>query len=153
MSKFPTLAALTGALALPFFLASAPPASAQSDVSPVLLLESVPADQPGYRRMMRVHYLNGPSVSVSYKALNRSEFVQAPGTANPQAVSACASGPATTLSEIRAFQRAEAQLARRNSAPETVRFCIKGIPNWESRNKKTYLDPIFEGMPYAATLK
>ena len=129
----------------------APLAVAQaSDVSPTLLLESLPSDTPGYRRMVRVHYLQGPRVNVSYRALNRSEFTQVPGTADAGVVADCARGQATTLREIDAFQRAESQRARSGQAPETVRFCIKGVRGWESGAQKRWLDPIFEGMPYTA---
>ena len=129
-------------------LATATPAAA--DNSPTLLIESGPSDTPGYRRMVLVHYLNGSGVNVSYKALNRTEFSQAPGSASPQAVSDCARGAATSLREIDAFQEAEARRARAGQTPEVVRFCIKGVGNWEARNKDRYLDPIFEGMPYTA---
>ena len=129
-------------------LVGATPASA--DNSPTLLIESGPSDTPGYRRMVLVHYLNGPSVNVSYKALNRTEFSQAPGSADPQAVSDCARGAPTSLREIDAFQAAEARRARAGQTPEIVRFCIKGVGDWEARNKDRYLDPIFEGMPYTA---
>ena len=139
-------AALLGAAALPVH--------AQSfDTSPTLLLESGPSDTPGYRRMVMVHYLNGPSVNVSYRALNRSEFAQAPGSANAQIAADCARGPATTLREIDAFQRAESRRARSGQPPEVVRFCVKGVPGWKAGAQKRWLDPIFEGMPYAATLK
>ena len=141
------------------FLASAmaaanlPAAAHAQDSSPTLLLESGPSDAPGYRRMVLVHYLDGPRVNVSYRALNRSEFAQAPGTANSQAAADCARGPATTLSELRAFERAEARRERSGQPPEVVRFCIKGVGGWEAGAKKTWLDPVFNGMPYAATLK
>ena len=129
-------------------------ATAQSaDVSPTLMLESLPSAVPGYRRMVRVHYLNGNDVSVSYQALNRSEFAQAPGTADVQAVSDCARGAASTLNALRAFERADAARKRAGQTPEPVRFCIKGVPGWEAGAKATWLDPIFNGMPYAATLK
>ena len=122
-------------------------------MSPTLLLESLPSDTPGYRRMVRVHYLNGSDVNVSYRALNRSEFAQTPGTANVQAVADCARGAGTTLNELRAFERADAGRNRSGQAPDTVSFCIKGISGWEAGAKKVWLDPVFNGMPYAATLK
>jgi|GEM_PF-778096 len=149
-TKALSLVALAGTLMMPL---AATPAHAQSDMSPVLLLESMPASEPGYRRKVRVHYLNGSNVNVSYQALNRSEFTQVPGTADPQLAASCASGPSTTLNEIKSFNRAEKQRARRGEAPETVRFCIKGVPSWKARNQKEWLDPIFDGMPYAAALK
>jgi len=37
-------------------------------------------------------------------------------------------------------------------APAIAHFCIKNIENWEAGNKDNYLDPIFDGMPHAATL-
>ena len=152
-SAFAALA-LLGASALPAAQTAAQTAGAQSfDTSPTLLLESGPSDTPGYRRMVLVHYLDGPNVNVSYRALNRSEFTQAPGSANLQVVADCARGPATTLREIDAFQRAEGQRARSGQAPEVVRFCVKGVPGWKAGAQKRWLDPIFEGMPYAATLK
>ena len=130
-----------------------PTGALAQDSSPTLLLESMPSSAPGYRRMVRVHYLQGPRVNVSYEALNRSEFAQAPGTADAQAAADCARGPATTLAELRAFERAEARRERSGQAPEVVRFCIKGVRGWEAGAKKTWLDPVFNGMPYAATLK
>ena len=139
-------------LAVAALLATALPATtAHADQSPALLIESGPSDTPGYRRMVLVHYLNGPGVSVSYKALKRTEFSQAPGSANPQAVADCARGSSTSLREIDAFQKAEARRARAGQTPELTRFCIKGVGQWEARNKDRYLDPIFEGMPYTAT--
>ena len=138
-------------LAAALLAAPAPLAVAQSgDVSPTLLLESLPSDTPGYRRMVRVHYLQGPRVNVSYRALNRSEFTQVPGTADAGVAAECARGEATTLREIDAFQRAESQRARSGQAPEAVRFCIKGVRGWEAGAQKRWLDPIFEGMPYTA---
>jgi len=138
-------------LSAALILGSATVAAAQT--SPTLLLESGPSDAPDYRRMVMVHYLNGTNVNVSYKALNRSEFTQAPGSADAGVAAECARGAATTLNEVRAFERAEAARARSGQAPELVRFCIKGVPGWEVGAKKTWLDPIFNGMPYAAALK
>jgi len=49
----------------------AAPAFAQSaDVSPTLLIESGPSDNPKYRRMIFVKYLSGNYVSVNYRAYN-----------------------------------------------------------------------------------
>jgi hypothetical protein len=128
-------------------------ASAQSaDFSPVLLIESGPSDNPEYRRMVFVKYLSGNRVSVNYRAYNRTEFAQVPNTTPQEAISACANGPATSLSEIRAFQAKEAQRKRSNQAPEIVRFCVKNVQNWEGGGRTRYTDPIFEGLPYAATL-
>ena len=138
-------------IAAALLAAPAPLAVAQSsDVSPTLLLESLPSDTPGYRRMVRVHYLQGSRANVSYQALNRSEFTQVPGTADANAAAECARGSASSLREVRAFQRSEAQRARSGQAPEAVRFCIKGVRGWEAGAKKEWLDPIFEGMPYTA---
>jgi len=135
-------------------LAAAPMASAQfGDLSPVLLVESGPSDNPEYRRMVFVKFLSGDRVSVNYKAYNRTEFIQVPNNTTPQEViSACANGAATPLSQIRSFERAEGRAKRSRKAPEVVRFCIKNIQNWEGGNRDRYLDPIFNGMPYAASL-
>ena len=133
-------------------LAGAASAMAQ-DVSPTLLLESGPSDQlgdqAGYARMVRVHYLAGERVSASYKAYNRSEFIQDPDSAPPEAVLACARGEATTLAALRAFRDAN----RTGARPELARFCIKGVSGWEAGAKKMWLDPVFDGMPYAASLR
>lgn len=129
------------------------PASAQSaDVSPTLLIETGPSDNPEYRRMVFVKYLSGNFVSVNYRAYNRAEFTQVPNTTPNDVIAACANGQASTLSEIQAFERAEAQRARRGQAPEIVRFCVKNVSNWEGGQRATYLDPIFNGMPHAASL-
>ncbi len=129
------------------------PAFAQSaDVSPTLLIETGPSDNPDYRRMIFVKYLSGNYVSVNYRAYNRAEFTQVPNTTPNDIVASCANGPASTLSEIRAFERAEAQLKRRGQAPEIVRFCVKNVSNWEGGQRATYLDPIFNGLPHAASL-
>ncbi len=135
-------------------LATAPAAQAQfGDLSPVLLLESGPSDNPEYRRMVFVKFLSGNRVSVNYKAYNRTEFKQVSDTTPRDVVSACANGPATSLRDIQAFERAEARAKRSGKAPEIVRFCIKNVQNWEGGNRARYLDPIFEGMPHAASLK
>lgn len=129
------------------------PASAQSaDVSPTLLIETGPSDNPDYRRMVFVKYLSGNFVSVNYRAYNRAEFTQVPNTTAPEIIAACANGKASTLTEIRAFERAEAQRKARGQAPEIVRFCVKNVSNWEGGQRATYLDPIFNGMPHAASL-
>lgn len=147
---FSTVALLATSLAVSLGAPLATPAHAQADTSPTLLLESAPTTAPGYRRSVHVHYLDGPRARVSYRALNRTEFAQAPGSLDAQAAAACARGEATTLDEIDAFQRAEARRARRGEAPETVRFCIKGVRGWEAGAQKRWLDPIFEGMPFTA---
>jgi len=132
---------------------SVTPALAQTaDVSPVLLLESGPSDNPEYRRMVFVKYLSGNAVSVNYRAYNRTEFTQVPNTTPADVIRACSNGPATSLSDIRAFERAEARRKRNGQAPEVTRFCIKNVPSWEGGARKTWLDPIFNGLPYAASL-
>lgn len=135
-------------------VATAPVASAQfGDLSPNILVETGPSDNPEYRRMVFVKFLSGNRVSVNYKAYNRAEFIQVPNTTSREVISACANGPATSLGEIKAFERAEARAKRSGKKPEVVRFCIKNVQNWEGGNRNQYLDPIFEGMPYAASLK
>ena len=134
-------------------LAMAPSAQAQfGDLSPVLLVESGPSDNGDYRRMVFVKFLSGDRVSVNYKAYNRTEFIQVPNSTPQDVISACANGAATPMSQIRAFQRDEARAKRSGKAPQVVRFCIKNIQNWEGGNRSKYLDPIFEGMPHAASL-
>ena len=72
-------------------------AAAQSpNSSPVLLIESLPSDNPDYRRMILVKYLSGPQVSVAYKAYTRSEFAQIKDETPPEVISACQSGAAAT---------------------------------------------------------
>jgi len=135
-------------------LATAPAAQAQfGDLSPVLLVESGPSDNPEYRRMIFVKFLSGSHVSVNYKAYNRTEFKQVQNTTSRDIIAACANGPATTLREIRSFERDEARAQRSGEAPKVVRFCIKNVQNWEGGNRNKYLDPIFEGLPHAASLK
>ena len=134
-------------------LGAAAPAFAQSaDVSPTLLIETGPSDNPQYRRMIFVKYLSGNYVSVNYRAYNRAEFTQVPNTTPSEVIQACANGQASSLREIRSFERAEAKRARRGEAPEVVRFCIKNVTGWEGGQRATYLDPIFNGLPHAATL-
>jgi len=135
-------------------LATAPAATAQfGDLSPVLLVESGPSDNPEYRRMVFVKFLSGSHVSVNYKAYNRTEFIQVPNSTPRDVISACANGAATPLRQIKAFERDEARAKRSGKAPQIVRFCIKNVQNWEGGNRDKYLDPIFEGMPHAASLK
>lgn len=135
-------------------LATAPVAQAQfGDLSPVLLVESGPSDNPEYRRMIFVKFLSGSHVSVNYKAYNRTEFKQVQNTTPRDVITACANGAATTLREIRSFERDEARAQRSGQAPKVVRFCIKNVQNWEGGNRNKYLDPIFEGLPHAASLK
>jgi hypothetical protein len=123
-----------------------------ADVSPVLLIETGPSDNTEYRRMVFVKYLSGDRVSVNYRAYNRTEFAQVPNTTPQDVISACANGPATSLSTIRRFKDEEAARKRSGQKPEVVRFCVKNVQNWEGGGRKRYLDPIFDGLPYAATL-
>ena len=144
---------LSAAMAVGGTAALAGTAQAQfGDLSPVLLVESGPSDKPQYRRMVYVKFLSGERVSVNYAAYNRTEFKQVPNTTPREIISACANGPATTLAELQAFQRAEAQAERRGQRPQVVRFCIKNVQGWEAGNRDAYLDPIFDGLPYAASL-
>ncbi|MEP3891241.1 MAG: hypothetical protein ABJN69_12340 [Hellea sp.] len=146
---------LTGAIlgASLGLLMATPDAHAQfGDLSPVLLVESGPSDNGDYRRMVFVKFLSGDRVSVNYKAYNRTEFIQARNTTPQDVISACANGAATPMSQIKAFQRDEARAKRSGKAPQVVRFCIKNIQNWEGGNRDKYLNPIFEGMPHAASL-
>jgi len=146
-----TLSILAASAAL---LATAPTANAQfGDLSPVLLVESGPSDNPEYRRMVFVKFLSGNRVGVNYKAYNRTEFIQVPNTTPQDIISACANGAATPLRQIKSFERDEARAARSGKAPQVVRFCIKNVQGWEAGNRNKYLDPIFEGMPHAASLK
>ena len=116
-----------------------------ADISPTLVIESMPSDNPKYRRMVFVRYLNG----ASYKAYNRREFTNTPN-ASAQSMRACANGDASSLKDIRDFEQAEQRRSRAGQAPEPRLFCIKNIPNWEVKNKDVFLDPIFNGMPYLA---
>ena len=144
---------LKTALAASLTFGLAAPAMAQSaDVSPTLLIETGPSDNPQYRRMIFVKYLSGNYVSVNYRAYNRTEFAQVPNTTPQDVISACANGRATSLSDIRSFERAEAKRKRSGQAPEIKRFCVKNVSNWEGGQRDRYLDPIFNGLPHAATL-
>lgn len=144
---------LKSACTLALMVGFAAPVAAQSaDISPVLLIESGPSDNPEYRRMVLVKYLAGNAVSVNYRAYNRTEFAQVPNTTPAEIIRACANGAATPLREIKAFERAEAQRKARGQAPEVTRFCIKNVPNWEGGGRTDWLDPIFNGLPYAASL-
>lgn len=122
---------------------------AAANISPTLLIESGPSDNPEYRRMIFVKYLAGDRVNVNYKTYSRSEFKQVPNTTPSDVISACARGSATSLSDIRAFEKAESKRARRGEAPEVMRFCIKNVSNWDASNRDSYLDPIFNGLPLA----
>ncbi|MGB6231612.1 MAG: hypothetical protein WBF53_15965, partial [Litorimonas sp.] len=121
-------------------------ATAQTaDLSPTLLIESAPSDNPDYRRMVHVYYLAGERVTVAYKAYNRTEFIQAEPTIDPARIAACTRGTATTLAELRAFERREAQTG--GQSPERRDFCIRDVSGWDAGGKKIWLDPIFNGMP------
>jgi len=139
-----------GALAVSM-LALGQNASAQyGDLSPVLLVESGPSDNPNYERMIFVKFLSGDRVSVNYKAYNRTEFIQIANTTPMSVIRACSNGPATSLGDIQAFERENAQRKRRGQKPRVARFCIKNIQGWEAGNRDRYLDPIFNGMPHAS---
>lgn len=133
--------------------AAVPAAQAQSsDRSPMLLIETGPSDSPEYRRMTFIKYLNGGGVTVAYKAYNRTEFSQVRDTTPREVAMNCANGRATSMSELRAYERNEAAAKRSGKTPETAIFCIKDVRGWEAGNKEKYLDPIFNGMPYAKSL-
>jgi hypothetical protein len=135
------------ALAIPYTSAAQ-----STDLSPTLLIETGPSDNPDYRRMVFVKYLSADAVTVSYKAYNRSEFIQIEDATPDSLVSSCLDGRVTTLEEIQTFHRLEAEARLAEEAPAIAHFCIKNIENWEAGNKDNYLDPIFDGMPHAATL-
>lgn len=141
-----------GAVLIAGVAAFSPVIAQSASVSPVLLIESGPSDNPEYRRMVFVKYLSGDKVSANYKAYNRAEFSQVRNETPADIVSACANSSSSSLSEIQAFQRAEAKLKRDGKPAELARFCIKNVPNWEGGGRTRYVDPIFDGMPYAATL-
>lgn len=126
--------------------------SSVPDISPLLLIETGPSDNTDYRRMVFVKYLSSDGVTAAYKAYNRSEFVRIEDATPPALISACLNGPATTLEEIEAFQETEAVAVQEQADATIAHFCIKNIDDWEAGNRATYLDPIFDGMPYAARL-
>lgn len=134
------------------FFASGVAAAQTADESPVLLIESLPSDNPDYRRMIYVNYLSAHQVDVTYRAYTRSEFAQVSATSAPEIISDCWSGAATSLAEIEAFQKVEAKRKADDLPPVTTRFCIKNVLNWEEAGRDRYLDPIFHGLPYAAVL-
>ena len=137
------------AAAAAILIGAAPIAQAQSDSSPMLLIETGPSDNPEYRRMTFIKYLNSGGVTVAYKAYNRSEFAQVQDGTPRQMAMECVTGRATSMSDLRAYERKEAAAKRRGQAPETTVFCIKNVRGWEAGNKDKYLDPIFNGMPHA----
>ena len=134
---------------LGFMGVSTPVMAQNSAVSPVLLLESVPSDNPNYRRMVFTKYLRGDQVMVNYKSYNRSEFIQVSPQTPVELIHKCTRGPATGIGELQSFERIEAQRARSGQPPEVVRFCIKNVPNWNEATRERYIGPIFNGMPPA----
>ncbi|PHR91377.1 MAG: hypothetical protein COA69_12780 [Robiginitomaculum sp.] len=135
-----TTAVCTGVLctmALPAF----------AEMSPTLIIETGPSDNPAYRRMIFVKYLVGTQVSANYKTYNRREFINTPNTMATSLIAACAYGPSTSLNEIKAYEREENRRAQAGQAPEQRTFCIKNISDWTDVNKDKYLDPIFQGLP------
>lgn len=132
---------------------AAPMAASAQDMSPVLLLETGPSDNPEYRRMTFTKFLQGNYVTVAYKSYNRSEFKQVRDTTPREMIEACANGRSMSLGELEAYEREERRRKQRGEKPEVKSFCIKGISNWEGGNRKRYLDPIFNGMPYAKDMK
>jgi len=140
---------VSASMAAPIFAQTAPQTA---DISPMLLIETGPSDNPDYRRMVFVKYLSGNAVTVAYKAYNRAEFIQVPDTTPDTLIQACLNGPATTLSDIKAYQADEAKARGESQTPTITHFCIKGVTGWEAGNRSIYLDPIFEGMPHAAAL-
>jgi hypothetical protein len=143
------------AATLAFISAFAAPFSAlgqAADMSPTLLVESLPSDNPDYRRMILVRYLSGDRVTAAYKAYNRTEFIQIAPALPAQDVLTCTQSGGSTLAQIRDFETAEARRQTSGQTPEQRSFCIKNVPNWEAGAKKTWLDPIFDGLPHAAIL-
>ncbi len=141
--------AVSALLATSFGVNVADAQAQSSDVSPTLLIETGPSDNPEYRRMTFVKYLNGGGVNVAYKAYNRSEFSQVQNTTPRDVAMNCVNGRASSMSDLRAYERKEAKAKRNGQAPEMAVFCIKNISGWEAGNKDKYLDPIFNGMPHA----
>lgn len=145
MLKVKTVLVLSAALCA----LSWPAAAQNAPVSPVLLIETGPSDNPNYRRMVFTKYLQGDRVAVNYKAYNRTEFIQVAPQTPLELVQSCTRGKASSLRDLRAFEKAEAARLRSGDAPEIARFCIKNIRNWDEAARKKYLDPIFNGMPAA----
>ena len=84
---------------------------AAPDISPTLLIETGPSDNPDYRRMVFVNYLNADAVTVAYVAYNRTEFIQVPDDTPAALISACQNGPASTLEQIHAYRDQDAKSA------------------------------------------
>ena len=126
---------------------SMPAAAQNSAVSPVLLIETGPSDNPNYRRMVFTKYLQGDRVAVNYKAYNRTEFIQVAPQTPLELVQSCTRGKASSLRDLKAFEREEAKRAQQGAAPEIARFCIKNVRNWDEKARERYLDPIFNGLP------
>lgn len=153
MSEIAKILRMKAALALSGLMIMSGSAHAQlGDLSPVLLIESGPSDNPQYRRMVFVKFLSGEQVTVAYKAYNRTEFIQVEDDTPETLRFNCANGPASSLQEIDQFQQAEADAVEAGDPPSITRFCVKNVQNWEGGNRARYLDPIFEGMPHAASL-
>lgn len=133
--------------------AQAPQTGAGADMSPTLLIETTPSDNPTYRRMVIVRYLSANGVTAAYKAYNRSEFIRVEDNTPANQLSECLQGRATTLRDVQHYQQTEAQALQTGAAPIPARFCIRGVDAWERGNKSVWLDPIFEGMPHAARFK
>jgi len=127
MSKVKTILKLTAVAASLTVLPTGTAQAQFGDVSPVLLIESGPSDNPSYRRMVLVKYLSGNRVGVNYAAYNRTEFIQTPNSTPADIVAACANGAPTSLREIKGFKREEAKRARLGQPPEIKRFCIKNV--------------------------
>lgn len=142
---------LTISLSVLFFGLSSPASAQMADLSPELLIESLPSDNPKYRRMILVSYLSAGQVTVTYKAYNRTEFRRVQN--QPVDAGACINGSPTALRDILVFAKAEASLARSRKTPETTRFCIKNVAGWAAGNKDRYLDPIFTGLPISSITK
>lgn len=132
--------------------ATAQTAADAADMSPTLLIETGPSDNPSYRRMVFVKYLADDAVTVSYVAYNRTEFIQVPNDTPDALIAACLNGPAATLEQVEAYRGREAERREANTPPAIEHFCIKDISAWDAGNKATYLDPIFDGLPHAAAL-
>lgn len=137
--KIAVLGAVFGGLTAPAYAQS-------SSMSDTIVLQSVESDDRMYRRMVVINYQNG----VSYKAYTRREFKRFDAPDSKQLVAQCVNGAATSLREIKAFNKAERKRERSGQAPQPATFCIKNVPDWANKNKDIYLNPIFEGMPYVS---
>lgn len=145
-------AVICSLLTIGFIGFSIPVYAQNTPVSPVLLIESGPSDSPNYRRMVFTKYLQGDRASVNYKSYNRTEFIQVSPQTPRDVVLSCVQGKASTMRDLKAFERAEAQRARRGQPPQIARFCIKNIRGWNESSREKYLGPIFNGMPRSPVL-